>query len=619
MSDAIKKGGISVETEHLFPIIKKWLYSEKDIFLREIVSNAVDAVTKIRRLASLGEASLPEGETFKVEVVLDKKSATLTVRDNGIGMSAEEVDKYICQIALSGALEFIQKYETTEDGKDANADSGIIGHFGLGFYSSFMVSDSVEVVTKSYTDAKAVRWTCNESGEYEMEDADKEDRGTSVIMHITEAEKGYLDASKIRSILEKYCMFMPVEIYFIDEDADKQDEKPVNTTEPLWTKQPSSLKDEDYIEFYHKVFHDYREPLFWIHLNADYPLNFKGILYFPKITNEYESIEGQVKLYYHQVFVADNIKEVIPEYLLMLKGVLDCPELPLNVSRSYLQDDAYVKRVSDHIVKKVADKLNSLCKNEREKYEKVWTDIRTFVDYACLRERKFYDRVKNSLLYVQTDGKCVTSEEYLQNAGNPEKKNIYYTTDKALQAQYIELYQQQNIAVVELNHQLDTQFVSTLENYENDAGIHFLRVDSATDVLKNEEGEDLEKDQKKKLTDLFRKVSKDEKLEVIFESMKDASVPAMLVLSEESRRMEDMMRMYGSMGLGSSFPLEYKLHVNTSSELTKKLAGLVKEDKDKAEKMGAYLYRLSVLAQRKLSADELKEFLSSSFDLLKDF
>ena len=634
MSDEVKKGGISVETEHLFPIIKKWLYSEKDIFLREIVSNAVDAITKLKRLCSLGEATVDESEPYRVTVFVDKKSGTLTVKDNGIGMTEEEVDRYICQIALSGALEFIEKYETPADGeKSGTNESGIIGHFGLGFYSAFMVSDQVELVTKSYTGAPAVDWVCNDAGSYEVKKSDKEDRGTSVIMHISDEEKAYLDPDKIKGILNKYCMFMPVEIYFVDENApkpkkkkdkdkDKEEEddseKPVNTTEPLWLKPASACTDEEYIDFYHKVFNDYREPLFWIHLNADYPLNFKGILYFPKITNEYESLEGQVKLFYHQVFVADNIKEVIPEYLLMLKGVLDCPELPLNVSRSYLQDDAYVKRVSDHIVKKVADKLNSLCKNDREKYEKVWGDIRTFVEYACLRERKFYDRVKKSILFMKTDGKCVTADEYLEAAGNPEKKNIYYTTDKALQAQYISLYDAQNIAVVELNHPIDTQFVSTLEGYETESGIHFLRVDAETDALKADTEAKIDDKVKEKLTELFRKVSKNEKLEVTYTTMKDESVPAMLVVSEQSRRFEDMMKMYSAMGMGGNdgFPVEYSLHVNLSSGLISKLISLEDSDAEKAEFMASYLYQLAVLAQRKMTADELQAFLSSGFDLL---
>ena len=441
MDQNIKTGGISVQTEHIFPVIKKWLYSEKDIFLREIVSNAADAVTKLRRLSSLGQYE-DNGETYRVDVILDKDAGTLTVSDNGIGMTEEELDRYLCQIALSGALDFIQKYEGD------NQNNGIIGHFGLGFYSSFMVSDSVEVITKSYTNAPAVHWTCSEAGTYELTAGEREGHGTTVIMHISDEEKEYLEKFKLEGILDKYCSFMPVEIYFTDvaeeeqkskkekKKEEKEPPKPINDTTPLWLKNPSDCTPEEYKEFYRKVFRDYREPLFWIHINADYPLNFRGILYFPKITNEYESIEGQVKLYYNQVFVADNIKEVIPEYLLMLKGVLDCPELPLNVSRSYLQNNTYVSKMSAHIVKKVADKLNSLCNTEREEYEKVWNDIRTFVEYACMRDRKFYDRVKDSLLLELTDGKFATVKDYLE-AAKARKQGLLHIRQGGAGAVYL--------------------------------------------------------------------------------------------------------------------------------------------------------------------------------------
>ena len=390
-----QQGGISVNRENIFPIIKKWLYSEKDIFLREIVSNATDAITKLKRLVSLGEA--PElKDPFRIDVRLDKAAGTITVEDNGIGMTREELQQYICSIALSGAVDFIKKYEG--EGEEATKN-GIIGHFGLGFYSAFMVSEQVEIHTRSHTGAPAVHWVCSADGEYELEQGQREEIGTEVIMHIEEGEAEYLDKEKLRAMLAKYCAFMPVPIYFVDEDEKKDEpEAPINDTAPLWQRSPSDCTDEEYRAFYQKVFSDFREPLFHIHINADYPLNFKGILYFPRITNQYESIEGQVKLYYNQVFVADNIKEVIPEYLLMLKGVLDCPELPLNVSRSYLQTNSYVSKLSAHIVKKVADKLCSLSKNERERYEKVWDDIKTFVEYAAMRDTKFRDRVKDHLL-----------------------------------------------------------------------------------------------------------------------------------------------------------------------------------------------------------------------------
>ncbi|MBE6589723.1 MAG: molecular chaperone HtpG [Ruminococcaceae bacterium] len=606
-----KKGGISVETAHIFPVIKKWLYSEKDIFLREIVSNACDAVTKLKRLSSLGKYDGGD-EIYRVEVSLDKDAKTLTVSDNGIGMTAEELDRYICQIALSGALEFVEKYEGD------NKNNGIIGHFGLGFYSSFMVSEKVELITKSYTGSSAIHWVCNTEGEYETTLGERAEHGTTVIMHISDEEIVYLEAYKIREILDRYCAFMPVEIYFIDdsddaekkkEDDAKEEPKPVNDTTPLWLKNPSDCTPEEYKEFYRKVFHDYREPLFWIHVNADYPLNFRGILYFPKLTNEYESIEGQVKLYYNQVFVADNIKEVIPEYLLMLKGVLDCPELPLNVSRSYLQNNTYVSKVSAHIVKKVADKLNSLCNVSREEYEKVWNDIRTFVEYACMRDRKFYDRVKDSMLLELTDGSYLTLPDYLANAKDTHENTVYYTSDKAAQVQYISMFEAEGIQVALFEKQLDSQFLSMMESYTPET--KYLRIDAdvANALKASSENAD-----NQALTELFLKVSGNENLKVEFAAFKDGSVPVLLTISEESRRMDEMMKLYsmGGMNMGA-YPLDAKLTVNTASPLIQKLESMTEEKK---EKTASYLYQLSLLSQRKLSADELQKFLSDSYSVL---
>ena len=613
MENEIKKGGISVQTEHIFPVIKKWLYSEKDIFLREIVSNASDAVTKLRRLESLGQYD-SKNETYRIDVILDKDAKTLTVSDNGIGMTAEEVDRYICQIALSGALEFVEKYEGD------NQNNGIIGHFGLGFYSAFMVSNNVEVITKSYTGAPAVHWSCTADGNYETKAGQRDNHGTSVIMHISDEETEYLQKYKIEEILEKYCAFMPVDVYFTaeGEDEDKKDKKdaeateptPINDTTPLWLKSPSECTDEDYKDFYRKVFHDYREPLFWIHINADYPLNFKGILYFPKLTNEYESIEGQVKLYYNQVFVADNIKEVIPEYLLMLKGVLDCPELPLNVSRSYLQNNTYVSKVSAHIVKKVADKLNSLCNTAREDYEKVWNDIRTFVEYACMRDRKFYDRVKDSLLLELTNGSFVTSAAYLETAKEKHANTVYYTSDKALQAQYISMFEAQDIQVAVFDKQLDTQFVSMIEGY--DSNVKYFRIDADVAGALKGDGDVTENPE---LSKLFVKVSANEKLKVEFSPLKDANVPLLLTISEESRRMEEMMKLYAMSGMGmmGNFPTEATLTVNTTSPLIAKLTDM---DGEKQEKTATYLYQLALLSQRKLTAEELQSFLTNSYDVL---
>ncbi len=605
-----KKGGISVETAHIFPVIKKWLYSEKDIFLREIVSNACDAVTKLRRLASLGQYDAGE-ETYRVDVILDKEAKTLTVRDNGIGMTAEELDRYICQIALSGALEFVEKYEGD------NQNNGIIGHFGLGFYSSFMVSDTVELLTKSYTGTPALHWVCNADGEYETELGAREEHGTTVVMHISDEEAAYLDRAKIEDMLEKYCAFMPVEIFFeeIKEESaeEKKDEEqqatPVNDTTPLWLKNPSDCTPEEYKEFYRKVFHDYREPLFWIHLNADYPLNFRGILYFPKLTNEYESIEGQVKLYYNQVFVADNIKEVIPEYLLMLKGVLDCPELPLNVSRSYLQNNTYVAKVSAHIVKKVADKLNSLCNISREEYEKVWNDIRTFVEYACMRDRKFYDRVKDAFLLELTDGSFVTPKDYLEKAKEQHENTVYYTSDRASQAQYISMFEAEGLQVALFEKPLDVQFLSMIESYAPE--IKYVRIDADVAGALKGDGDTTEN---QVLKELFIKASGDEKLKVEFAPLKDASVPVLLTISEQSRRMEEMMKLYAMNGMNmGAFPTEATLTVNTSSPLIAKLDTM---DEDKREKTASYLYRLALLSQRKLSADELRAFLNESYAML---
>ena len=628
-----RSGGISVETAHIFPIIKKWLYSEKDIFLRELVSNAADAVTKHKRLVSLGEIEEEGSESYRITVTVDKTAGTLTVSDNGIGMTEEEISRYLGNIALSGALDFINKYEGEQE---KNASTGIIGHFGLGFYSAFMVADTIEVISRSYTGSETIRWVCNAEGAYEFTDAPyRLHRGTDIILHITEEEAEYLGAYKVKDMLDKYCSFMPTEIYFADADAEVPDEDsavdgavdgdedktpaepaPINDVTPLWQKSPSECTEEEYKAFYRKVFRDYRDPLFYIHINADYPLNFKGILYFPRLNNEYESMEGQVKLYYNQVFVADNVSEVIPEYLLMLKGVLDCPELPLNVSRSYLQNNVYVSKVSAHIVKKVCDKLNSLCLNEREAYEGVWDSIRAFVEYACMRDKKFYDRVKDSLLLKLTDGRYVTVEEYgkPEDGEAPAEKTIYYTSDPEGQAQYVSLFEAQGIRVAVLDKLIDTQFAQMYEHYEGETSVKFRRIDADVDALTG----DGDVTEIPALTELYRKVSGSEELAVKYAPLKDASVPAMLTVSEESRRMEEMMRMYAMQGGGAmpTFPVEYTLTVNTASPLTNKLQGLCDSDPEKASLIAAQIYRLCLLSQRKLTAEELSELLASGFDLL---
>ena len=612
MAENMKKGGISVDSEHLFPIIKKWLYSDKDIFLREIVSNGCDAVTKLKRLDSLGQISLPE-QDYRIDVVLDKTAGTLTVSDNGIGMTAEELEKYICNIALSGAVEFIQKYENDESGKP---QEGIIGHFGLGFYSAFMVSDTVTVESKSYTGAPAVKWVCNSEGEYETFPSDREERGTSVIMKITEDEKELLDGYKIKEILDKYCSFMPVPVFFYDaenddkEGDDKKEPEQINDTKPLWMKQPSECTEDDYKAFYKKVFKDYRDPLFWVHINAEYPLNFKGIIYFPKLNSEYEPLEGQIKLYYNQVFVADNIKEVIPDYLLMLRGVLDCPELPLNVSRSYLQNNGYVTKIAAHIVKKVADKLNGMFNTDREKYEKLYNDIKIFVEYGCIRDKKFFDRVKGSVLFSSAlDDKSYTLDEYLEECREKHENKVFYATDKKTQAQYISMYQAQGVKILLLDRPLDTQFVQTIEADKN--GVSFIRVDSdVDDVLKNGEAAENEK-----LKELFKKASGKDDLEVSFAALKDEKTPAILNEDEHERRFADMMRMYRMDG-ADDMPSKAKLVVNTSSSLYKKLEELAGTDEAKAEKLCGYVFSLATLAHRQLTADELKAFLESQYELL---
>lgn len=627
MEENLKKGGISVETQNIFPVIKKWLYSDKDIFVRELISNGCDAVTKHKRLVSLGEAE-SDGKPYRIDVTLDTELGTLTFSDNGIGMNQEEIDKYINQIALSGALDFIQKYE----GESEDAGKGIIGHFGLGFYSAFMIADKVEIKSKSYRkDDAAVWWTGNEDGSYEMRPCDKMQRGTDIILYINDDEKEYASESKIREIIEKFCSFMPVEIYYTvlpekkeevkegEEPKEKSEPKPVNDTTPLWLKKPSECTDEEYKEFYRKVFHDYKEPLFWIHISADYPLNFKGILYFPKLSNEYGSYEGQVKLYYNQVFVADNIKEVIPEYMFLLKGVLDCPELPLNVSRSYLQSNGYVAKISAHIVKKVSDKLNSLFNTEREKYESFWDDVKPFVEYAGIRDNKFFSKVKDVILYKTTEGKFMTLAEY---AANEHYDNtVYYTDDKQRQSKYVSMFASQGVPVVEFDKLIDVQFVSfaesELKSDDKYKDIKFVRVDSGVaDILKDSDKQ-TDEEQSKKLCDFFKEtLGNGDGLKISCDHLKDSTVPAVLNLSEQSRRFSDMMKMYGG-GMGS-MPVEETLVLNLSNPLIGKIADKItsEETPDELSKsLATQAYMLALVAQRPFEPDELSKFISQSSEL----
>lgn len=620
-----EKGGISVQTEHIFPVIKKWLYSDKDIFLRELVSNASDAIMKLRHLSAIGEAKNID-DNYSIWVVIDKEKKTLSVSDNGIGMTEDEVKKYINQIALSGALDFIQKYDS--DAEDAKGPDGIIGHFGLGFYSSFMVAERVNISTKSYTDAPAVFWTCTDDGEYEMVQGDRTSRGTEITMCVSESELEYLEKSKIAEILGKYCSFMQFPIYLevVGEELPKHKEtdaqgneievmderKPINDTEPLWQKNPSQCTDEEYKEFYKKVFYDWNDPLFYIHINADYPLNFKGILYFPRLKNEYESLEGQVKLFYNRVFVADNIKEVLPDYLLMLKGVLDCPELPLNVSRSYLQGSAYVEKIANHIVKKVCDKLNSLFNVERENYEKCWSDIKTFVEYACIRDKKFFDKVKDSLIFKTTDGEYLSVAEYNEKANKDKtEKVIYYTNDPVQQAVYVNLFKARGIPTVVLEHVMDSQFITSIEQgFEN---TKFMRVDADASALKGEG----DADKNEALEKLFIEASGNDKMKVEISPLADEKIPALLNISEQSRRFEEMMHLYRLSGedvSAYSMPQEATLILNSNSALIKKLSSA---DEDLAKQLSKHIYTLALLGQRKLSAAELSEFVETSGKLME--
>lgn len=591
------KGEISVQTQHIFPVIKRWLYSEKDIFLREIVSNACDAVTKHKRLGDLGKTD-DICDSYRIDVNVSKENKTITVSDNGIGMSREDVDNFINKIALSGALDFINKYE------GENSDSGIIGHFGLGFYSAFMVSDTVEIKTKSFDGSESVHWVCNADGEFEMETGDRETRGTDVILHLTDEEFAYLDSVKLKGILTKYCGFMPYEIYFSD-DENKDGEK-INDTTPLWQRNPSDITDEEYIEFYKKTMGDYLDPLMWIHINADYPLNFKGILYFPKQKNDYETLESKVMLYYNQVFVADNIKEVIPEFLMNMKGVLDCPELPLNVSRSYLQTNTYVSKVSNHIAKKVADKINGTFNTNREGLEKIWDDVCVYVQFGCLRDRKFYDRVNGSVLYKTVDDTYVTLGEYFD--GDEKKGNVYYASSKELQGYYIDLYKKQNKKVLLMDKVIDVQFNSLLE--QQNEGLKFVRVDAdLADALGAKNSED-----KTTLCEFIKNAVDKKELNINITSLEDDSFPALINIKEDSRRFSDMMKMYGGDTMG--IPTEETLVVNSANPLVIRLEKAVEDGDDNANDLAKYLYLLALVSSRTLSGEEMKEFISLGVKLL---
>lgn len=628
----MEKGSLSITSENMLPIIKKWLYSDSDIFIRELVSNGCDAISKLKKLVQMGEAATNDNESYRVDVTVDKENSVITISDNGIGMTADEIKEYITNIAFSGASDFVNKY------KDKMGDANdIIGHFGLGFYSAFMVADKVQIDSLSYKDgAKSARWICDGGIEYEIGDeSDRTQRGTTITLYIGEDGKDFLDGWKLREALTKYCYFMPTEIYFTDLEQEKRDaeeaekhakehpdepvepkiEQAINDTEPLWLKKPSECSDEDYKKFYHTVFTDYNDPLFWIHLNMDYPFRLKGILYFPKLKHDLEAIEGQVKLYNNQVFIADNLKEVIPEFLLLLKGTLDCPDLPLNVSRSFLQNDGYVTKISKYIVKKVADKLNTLFKKNREEYTGFWDNINQFIKYGCLRENEFYDKVKDSLLYKTTSGDYVTLTEYTDRNKEKCENKVFYATDTKQQAQYIKLFKDNGMEAVELTTRLDVPFISYLEAYAG-AGVSFVRIDSAADMLKNKDGEAVSEDKVKELTELF-KDSLGKEVKVKAEPLMAEDVSAVIELSEQSRRMQEMSAMYGMDA--SAFPSDETLVLNSDNNVVKLLMEMKNDDSKKEETklICEQIYSLATMSNKTLDADEMTDFIGRSNKILE--
>ena len=678
---AVKKGTLSIDSENIFPIIKKWVYSDHDIFVRELVSNGCDAITKLKKLDMMGEYELPEGYKPKIEVIVNPEEKTMKFIDNGLGMTAEEVEEYITQIAFSGATQFLEKY------KDKTTEDDMIGHFGLGFYSAFMVADEVQIDTLSYKEgAKPVHWASEGGTEYEMQEGNKTTVGTEITLYLNEDSLEFANEYRAREVLERYCSFMPVEIFLskanaepeydtIDEDdvldtdtvVEHITEEPkegeegepkrkakivrrpvsISDTHPLWTKNPSECTKDDYIDFYRKVFMDYKEPLFWIHLNMDYPFNLKGILYFPKINTEYDSIEGKIKLYNNQVFIADNIKEVIPEFLMVLKGVIDCPDLPLNVSRSALQNDGFVNKVADYISKKVADKLNGMFKTDRENYEKYWDDISPFIKFGCLKDEKFGEKMKNSMLYKNLDHKYMTLEDIIKeakgeeadaakteetkeeetktdaeeskdtDAKEEEKTRIFYVTDEVQQSQYINMFKAQGQDAIILTHNIDSAFITYLEQKHQE--VQFLRIDADVhDSLKDEVAED-EKEEFQKTTDslveIFRKELGNEKLDVKVEKLKDENVASMAVLSEENRRMQEMMKMYGMGGMDASmFGSQVTLVLNANHPLVQFL--VTNKDSENVSIICKQLYDLAMLAHKPLNPEEMTAFVKRSNDIM---
>jgi len=613
-----KHGNLSINSENIFPIIKKWMYSDHDIFVREVISNGCDAITKLKKLDMMGEYQMPDEYKANIQVVVNSEEKTLKFIDNGLGMTAEEVEEYITQIAFSGATQFLEKY------KDKTTEDDMIGHFGLGFYSTFMVADEVHIDTLSYKEgATPVHWTCDGGTEYDMEDGTKETVGTEITLFLNEDCLEFANEYRVREVIEKYCSFMPVPIYLVNENAEvKEDEEAkepeaLNDTEPLWAKHPNECEKDDYINFYRKVFMDYKEPLFWIHLNMDYPFNLKGILYFPKINTEYDSVEGTIKLYNNQVFIADNIKEVIPEFLMVLKGVIDCPDLPLNVSRSALQNDGFVNKISEYISKKVADKLSGMCKTDKETYEKYWDDISPFIKFGCLKDTKFCDKMSDYMLFKNLEHKYLTMKECIENNKKGEEVTIYYVTDEQQQSQYINMFKAEGMDAVLLTHNIDTPFISQLE--QRNENVHFQRIDAdLTETFKEEVAADEEETFKantETLTDIFRKALENDKLEVKVEKLKNESVASMMTLSEESRRMQDMMKMYGMMGMDPSMMgSALTLVLNANHPLVQYV--LNNKEGEHTNMFCKQLYDLALLGNKPLNPEEMTEFIKRSNEIM---
>ncbi|MBW4863914.1 MAG: molecular chaperone HtpG [Paeniclostridium sp.] len=610
-----KRGHISIHTENIFPIIKKWLYSDKDIFIRELISNGCDAINKYKKLVSLGEVKNSNQEEYKINVTIDKENQLLIFEDNGIGMTEEEVEKYINQVAFSGAEDFVNKYKDK-----VSEESDIIGHFGLGFYSAFMVAKKVQIDTLSYKEnEQAVRWISEGQTEYEIGQSDsRKERGTTITLFLDEDSKEFLEEYEVRNIIDKYCSFLPVDIYLHvkGKEEKEEDEKPLNDTYPLWLKSPKDCTDEEYKEFYRKVFKTFDEPLFWIHLNVDYPFNLKGILYFPKLKNEFELIEGKVKLYNNQVFVADNIKEVIPEFLLLLKGVIDCPDLPLNVSRSFLQNDKDVSKISKHIVKKVADKLKALHKNEKENYEKFWDDIQVFIKFGCLKDESFYEKIKDIILYKTINNEYLTLNEYLENCKEKHENKVFYVSDEEQQSQYIKLFKDYNLDAVILDSTIDNHFMSFIE-YKN-PGVVFNRIDADLSEVLKDKKDDENKEEKVNIENLFKEVVGDKVKAYSVESLKSEDTTAIILVSEQSRRMAEMKSQFAGMDLGMNFEEEKTLVINDNSPIIKKLMD-IKDDESKKDKVSLIcnqILDIALLANKELDAKELDEFIKRNNKLI---